>query len=109
MDKITERTVEINEDVAFQERSIALTEQYTNEFGQIIDREVPMTLSNAEYGARTSSLLIALTRQLARCAAAFGHANGQSPDDVQIMVMKMFGTNYNRAMEALTTGEGKPN
>lgn len=89
----------------FQQRSIALTEEYSNELEAYVDERVPPVLDNTEYAARCSSLLIALTRQLARAAAAMGQANGQDELEVRTVVMGMFNRNYDRALKSLA-GEG---
>ena len=86
-----------------QTRTIELTNQFTTELTDYCDTRVPPLLDNAEYAASCSALLISLTRQLGRCAAAFGAANNQKADDVRVMVTRMFNTNFDRAAEALSS------
>jgi hypothetical protein len=96
----TEDTID-EHDQLLQSRAIALTNQFTNELGEYCDAHVSPLLSNAEYAASCSSLLIALSRQLGRCAAAFGKANMQSEEDVRTLVFRMFNKNYDIAMAAI--------
>jgi hypothetical protein len=97
---------DLAQDERVQSRSIELTNQYTQELGDYCDKRVPPLLDNTEYALSCSSLLIALTRQLGRCAAAFGAANGQTPEDVRTLVFRMFNMNYDRALAAMN-GEGE--
>lgn len=95
----------IEADETLQDRAIILTNQFTNELTAYCDERVPPVLGNSEYAAACSSLLIALSRQLGRTAAAFGQANNQNADDIRVMVMRMFNTNYDRALAAMGQGE----
>jgi hypothetical protein len=93
----------IDED--FQQRSIELTNEYTAELTKYCDDRVPPMLDNAEYAARCSALLISMTRQLGRCAAAFAKANNQDQQDVAVMIARMFNKNHQQAIDALGEGE----
>jgi hypothetical protein len=88
------------------ERSEELQAEYTLELDGFVNRLVPSTLSNAEYAARTSALMIALNRELARCAAAFGDVWQVGPKDMIELVTAQFVGNYARC-RAATQGEGQ--
>lgn len=88
-----------------QTRSLELTARFTAELTEYCDKRVPALLDNAEYAAACSALLIALTRQLGRAAAAFGTANRQDPADIATMVVRMFNTNHQRSLAAIGEGE----
>lgn len=68
----------------------ALTADYTKEIGDLVDSKVPPILDNQTYAARTSALVIALTRSLARAAAAFGEAQNQDSDAVGGLILQLF-------------------
>jgi hypothetical protein len=88
------------------ERSSELVEQYTAELETFVNGLVPPFLDNAEYAARTSALLIALNRQLARCAAAFGEVHGVTPEQMTSLVGSQFAKNFRTALDAVR-GEGQ--
>lgn len=91
---------------AVLERSSDLTEQYTDELNAFVEQRVPMALDNTEYAARCSGLMIALNRQLARCAAAFGEANEVPPESIRTLVMGQFSRNFGICI-ATVRGEGR--
>jgi hypothetical protein len=91
---------------AVHARSSDLVDDYTAQLDTFADGLLPPFLDNAEYAARTSALMIALNRQLARCAAAFGEVHGVSPDDMATLVGSQFDKNYRIALDA-TRGEGQ--
>ena len=88
------------------ERSADLVHEYTVALDDFVNRLVPPTLSNAEYAARCSGLMIALNRQLARCAAAFGEANGVGPDMMMKLVAGQFTRNYSICLDAVHAEAG---
>lgn len=98
-------TNELKQDEALQSTTIELTNQFTQELGDYCDKRVPPLLDNSTYAASCSALLIALTRQLGRAAAAFGQANKQPEEDVRTMVIRMFNKNYDLSLEAMGQGE----
>lgn len=65
---------------AVKARSSDLVDEYTATLTEFANGLVPPYLDNAEYAARTSALMIALNRQLARCAVAFGEAHQVDPE-----------------------------
>lgn len=91
------------------ERSSDLVEDYTARLETVIAGLMSTNtsiISNAEYAARTSALMIALNRQLARCAAAFGEVHGVAPDEMTKLVEAQFGNNFRRCLDAVA-GEGQ--
>lgn len=82
-------------------RSSDLTAEYTQKLDAFVNDLVPPMLSNAEYAARTSALMIALNRELARCAAAFGSAHQVDADTMIQLVTGQFNNNYFRANSAV--------
>jgi hypothetical protein len=96
---------ELKDDAKLQQRSLDLTNQFTSELGDYCDQRVPPLLSNSDYAASASALLIALTRQLGRCAAAFGRVNNQPDDDVRTLVIRMFNNNFDRSLDAMGAEE----
>lgn len=91
---------------AIKDRSADLVEKYSAELTTFVDKLVPPMLMNDEYAARCSALLIALNRQLARCAASFGEVHEIDPEEVMQLVAKLFSQNHVRALNALR-GEGQ--
>lgn len=86
-------------------RSSDLVEQYTGRLNDFTNGLVPPFLDNAEYAARTSALMIAFNRQLARCATAFGDAHGVSPEQMIELVTAQFAKNMAMCASAVE-GEG---
>jgi hypothetical protein len=68
-------------------------------------KERSVDLANDEYAARCSALLIALNRELARCAAAFGEVHQIDPAEIMTLVAEQFSKNHVHALNALR-GEG---
>ena len=87
------------------ERSSDLTAEYTRQLDEFASGLVPPMLSNAEYAARCSALMIALNRELARCAVAFGEAHGITAEQMKALVIGQFQRNYATASAAVR-GEG---
>lgn len=88
-----------------KERSSELVEEYSAKLTEFTDSLVPSHLMNDEYAARCSALLIALNRQLARCAAAFGEVHQIEPEEIMQLVADLFSQNHIKALNALR-GEG---
>jgi hypothetical protein len=87
-------------------RSNDLVEEYTAALDGFVNGLVPPMLDNAEYAARTSALMIALNRELARCAASFGEVHGVAPDAMASLVGSQFARNFAKARDAVQ-GEGQ--
>lgn len=92
-------------EAAVVSRSTELVEEYTDHLTSFVNGLVPPFLDNAEYAARTSALMIALNRQLGRCATAFGEAHGVSPEQMIELVVAQFVKNMAVCAEAVE-GEG---
>lgn len=86
---------------ALTERSVELTAEYTRRLDAVVNDLVPPTLSNSEYAARCSALLIAINRELARCAAAFCSAHGVMPEEFATVVHDQFDLNLAHAMDSI--------
>lgn len=71
-------------------RSSDLVDDYTAQLDLFTNELVPVFLDNAEYAARTSALMIALNRQLARCAVAFGSTHQIDPEEMIRLVTQQF-------------------
>lgn len=71
-------------------RSADLVDDYTAKLDALTNETVPVFLDNAEYAARTSALMIAFNRQLARCAVAFGNTHQIGPETMIDLVTKQF-------------------
>lgn len=80
-----------------QELSLA----YSKEIGAWCDAKVPKILGDADYAARTAALVIALTRELARAAAAFGEAQKQDSEAVGGMILALFTKNHIQALDTI--------
>jgi hypothetical protein len=80
------------------ERSEELQKEYTAALDKLVNGFAPPTLSNQEYAAVTSALMIALNRELARCAAAFGDVWQISAEDMIALVTAQFAGNYAHAV-----------
>lgn len=87
------------------ERAEDLAEDYTRDLSEFVDKLVPKTLANAEYAARCSALMIALNRNLARCAAAFGEVHEIKPEEMVQLVAGQFSRYHVMCLNALR-GEG---
>lgn len=71
-------------------RSSDLVDDYTAQLDAFTNEIVPVFLDNAEYAARTSALMIAFNRQLARCAVAFGNTHQIDPEEMIRLVTQQF-------------------
>lgn len=92
-------------EAAVVRRSADLVEEYTDQLTAFVNRLVPPFLDNAEYAARTSALMIALNRQLGRCATAFGNTHGVAPEQMIELVVAQFVKNMAVCAEAVE-GDG---
>jgi hypothetical protein len=82
-------------------RAKDLTDAYSQKLDAFVNELVPTVLDNREYAARCSALLIALNRQLARCAASFGEVHQVTPDDMTNLVFAQFVRNLGISWGAL--------
>lgn len=89
-----------------QERSSELVEEYAQKLDAFVNELIPSVLDNPEFAARCSALLIALNRQLGRCAAAFGGVYEVSNEEMRELVFGQFDRNFRIALSALG-GQGK--
>jgi len=87
------------------ERTADLVDQYTAELNAWIEERVPTVLINREYAARSAALMIALNRQLARIAVAFGEVHEIDPAEVGDLVFRQFAKNHGLALDAVRTTE----
>jgi hypothetical protein len=85
----------------FQEHTNSLTDEYSQKLDVFVNEIVPPILGNAEYAARCSALLIALNRQLARCAASFGEVHKVSSEDMINLVFAQFHRNFRISLQAV--------
>jgi hypothetical protein len=88
-------------DQTVAEHAVDLTEEYSLKLDAFVDELVPPILTNVEYAARCSALLIALNRQLGRCAASFGEVHQVGPDEMTALVHGQFARNFRISREAL--------
>jgi ABC-type transporter Mla subunit MlaD len=91
----------------FSARTSELAEEYTQRLDSFVDDLVPPILMNDEYAARCSALLVALNREIARCAAAFGDANQVAPEEMVDLVFAQFSHNFRVARLALDGSAGQ--
>lgn len=87
----------------FQQRTADLTEQFTNELGAWVRERMPVLMSDSEFASSSAALMIALNRQLAACAVAFGNTHGLKPEVVADLMGKQLAKNH---ALALVAGEG---
>jgi hypothetical protein len=90
-----------------QDRAKELTDSYSQMLDKFVNDLIPPTLENAEFAARCSALLIALNRQLARCAASFSGVHHVEPDEMVNLVFGQFHRNFRISLSALE-GAGEP-
>jgi len=89
-----------------KQRTELLANTYTVELDAFVNEHVPRTLDNKEYAARCGALMIALSRQLARCAVSFGETHEIERGKMVDMVGNNFVTHYAKALEAVDHGAG---
>lgn len=87
------------------ERTDELADDYTRDLSEFVDKLVPTTLDNAEYAARCSALMIALNRNLARCAASFGEVHQVATEEMVQLVAAQFSRYHVLCLNALR-GDG---
>lgn len=83
-----------------QDRSEQLAEAFTAELGSWIRERIPPLMTDAEFAATSSAMMIALNRKLAECAVAFGETHGVDAVELDMMVIKLFQLNHSRALDA---------
>jgi hypothetical protein len=86
---------------AILNRTNVLVDDYTETLDELVNRMVPKTLSNEEYAARCGALMIALNRELARCAATFGETHAVDEMTMMKLVGAQFGKNLALCFNAL--------
>lgn len=91
---------------AAEARVNELTETYGKELDAWANERVPKLISNGEYAARSAAIMIALGRELARVAVAFGEAHEVSPEHVSDLVVTAFVKNHLLALDAVQLPEG---
>jgi hypothetical protein len=84
-----------------QERARTLTDDYSQRLDEFVNEIVPPVLDNAEFAARCSALLIALNRQLARCAASFSEVHHVEQSEMVELVFGQFHRNFRISLAAL--------
>lgn len=87
-------------------RASTLADDYTAKLDEMVNGMVPKTLSNHEYAARCGGLMIALSRELARCAATFGETHEIGPQEMIDITGLMFTNHYKVCLDAIR-GEGQ--
>lgn len=87
-----------------QEASEDMTARFTRELSEFMRERLPTTLSDAEFAAASSGMMIALNRQLATCAAAFGETHQVNPQALKKIVKAQFDNNLARALDTLRRG-----
>ena len=89
------------------ERADELADKYSVDLDAFVNGLVPTFLDNKEYAARTAALMIALSREIARCASSFGETHQIDRREMIGMVGQMFGSHYGRCIAAIDEGAGK--
>jgi hypothetical protein len=89
------------------DQATSMVETVSAELDRFVNERVPCILTNAEYATATSALMISLNRQLARCAAAFGEAQGIDPNEMIQLVAAQFDRNYARCLDVIRHGNGR--
>lgn len=87
------------------DRANDLTDSYSQKLDVFVNELIPTMLDNSEYAARCSALMIALNRQLARCAASFGEVHEVSYEEMTELVFAQFIRNFRISRQALE-GQG---
>lgn len=82
-------------------RADTLSLDYTQRFDELVNQMVPKTLANDEYAARCAALMIALNRELARCAATFGEVHEIESESMLMLVGMQFQKNYGICLDVL--------
>jgi hypothetical protein len=88
-----------------QARASDLTDEYSQKLDAFVNELIPPVLANDEYAARCAALMIALNRQLARCAASFGEVHKIGSVEMTNLVFGQFSRNFRISCEALE-GQG---
>jgi hypothetical protein len=82
-----------------------MTAQYTEELEAWVRERIPESLTDPQFAARSSALMIAIGRQLAAIAAAFGETHLVPSDEVAKLVMGQFRKNHAIAIAAIAAGQ----
>lgn len=83
------------------QRSHQLSQDYTQHLDEMVNKMVPRTLSNEEYAARCGALMIALSRELGRCAATFGETHEIEPEQIIDVVQMLFSNHYATCLQVI--------
>lgn len=78
----------------------AFCERFTKELDTYIREQLPVTMSNEEYGRGTAAMLLALNRTLATCSVAFGKTHGVERKRIETMMLINFRDNLTMAYDA---------
>lgn len=81
-----------------------MTERFTEELGAFVRERIPSSMTDQAFAAASSSLMIALNRQLAATAVAFGETHRVDPEDVKKLVLVQFRNNHTRALKVSREG-----
>lgn len=84
----------------FNAHTAELADNFTNELGSWLRERLPILMSNSEFAATSSALMIALNRKLADAVVAFGETHGVDPAELDLLVIQMFQKNHVFALEA---------
>jgi hypothetical protein len=97
---------EIIRDRSAEDRVNELVDAYGRELDAWANERVPKLISNGEYAARSAAIMIALNRELARVAVAFGEAHDVGPGEVADLILSAFVKNHRLALQAVQPIEG---
>lgn len=81
-----------------------VTARFTDELEAWVRERIPGSLTDAQFAAHSSALMIALNRQLAATAAAFGETHLVAADQVATLVIGQFRKNHGIALAAIAAG-----
>ena len=81
-------------------------EEVSADLTQFVNERVIPGMPDTEFVSVCSALMIALNRQLARCAASFGEVNGVDQDTMTTLVRGQFDNHYAQALAALRQPQG---
>jgi hypothetical protein len=84
--------------------------RYTFELGQFVKDRLPLNMPNDEFALASAAMLIALSRRLGDCAAAYAQANLVDPPQVGDTIVGMVAKHFVEGL--MTIGmkiESEPN
>lgn len=84
-----------------QDRAEHLNERVTRELEGFVRERIPETMENMEFAAMAGALMVALSRQLASCAAAFAETHQVDPQAVKTIIHGQLARNFEIAVDAL--------